>query len=103
MYAVIFRAQVKALDDAYLNAAKRMRGLAFEKYGCLDFVSLCENGEELAISYWPSLDAIQRWRNDEEHKSAQRIGAERWYSSYRVEVVELVRSYNSVSSFQKQS
>ena len=39
MYAVIFKATVKQLDDEYSQTAKRMRELAIEKYGCLDFVS----------------------------------------------------------------
>ena len=95
MFAVIFRANVKELDNSYFETAKRMRDLAFEKYGCLDFLSLSENGDEVAISYWPSLEAIKRWRNDEEHKMAQRKGTELWYASYKVEVVEVLRSYAS--------
>lgn len=95
MYAVIFRAKIKALDDIYVETAKRMRTLAFEKYGCIDFLSVSENGDEVAISYWPSLDSIKRWRNDEEHLKVQHLGSELWYMSYRVEVVEIVRSYDS--------
>jgi heme-degrading monooxygenase HmoA len=95
MFAVIFRAKIKELDSSYFETAKRMRDLAFEKYGCLDFVSLSENGDEVAISYWPSLEAIKDWRNDIEHKSAQRKGSEIWYLSYKVGVVEVLRSYAS--------
>ena len=95
MFAVIFRAKIKELDSSYFETAKRMRELAFEKYGCLDFLSLSENGDEVAISYWPSLEAIKNWRNDDEHKVAQHRGSELWYAGYKVEVVEVVRSYAS--------
>ena len=66
MFAVIFRAKINELDSSYFETAKRMRDLAFSKYGCIDFVSLSENGDEVAISYWPSLEAIKNWRNDDE-------------------------------------
>ena len=95
MFAVIFRAKIKDLDSSYVETAKRMRELAFNKYGCIDFVSLSENGDEVAISYWPSLEAIKNWRNDDEHKVAQSKGSEIWYENYRVEVVEVLRSYIS--------
>jgi len=39
VYAVIFRAKVAELNDEYFRMAERMKALAFEKYGCLDFVS----------------------------------------------------------------
>lgn len=95
MFAVIFRAKIKELDGSYFEMAKRMRDLAFEKYGCLDFISLSENGDEVAISYWPSMEAIKNWRNDGEHKVAQSMGSELWYANYKVEVVEVLRSYDS--------
>ena len=42
MYAVIFKAKLAQIDDAYFKTAKRMRELALGKYGCLEFVSVME-------------------------------------------------------------
>ena len=46
MYAVIFRARIKAVDAVYTEMARRMRELALQKYGCLEFVSVMEEGSE---------------------------------------------------------
>ena len=93
MYAVIFRAKIRQLDEVYTETAARMRALAMDQYGCVDFVSLTEGDEELAISYWPSLEHIQRWKQDKEHLQAQQLGRNKWYASYQVQVLEVVREY----------
>ena len=93
MYAVIFKAKIKALDDAYAKTARRMRELAMSKYGCIDFVVLTEGENEIAISYWESEEDIRRWREDKEHQQAQKLGRDKWYASYRVEVVKVLRGY----------
>ncbi len=92
-FAVIFRAQIAQLDEDYVETAERLRALAFEKYGCLDFHALSEGDREIAISYWPSEAHIAAWKADPEHIEAQARGRRRWYSQYSVEVVEIKRSY----------
>lgn len=93
MYAVIFTAEVKKFDDEYFSTAKKMRSLAIEKYGCTDFKASAEGNQEIAISYWPSLEHIKNWKNDLEHIEAQKLGQERWYSEYKVQVVRVEREY----------
>lgn len=103
MYAVIFKARFKAsflensaqLNDAYSTTATRMRELATTKYGCLEFSACTEGAQEIAISYWPSQDHIKRWKQDEEHLAAQALGQNKWYESYQVQVVEVLREYSS--------
>ncbi len=94
MYAVIFKAEFKNQDREYVETAKRMRELARIKYGCLEFVSLCEGEEELSISYWESEEQISRWKQDEEHVKAQEKGKLLWYRSYSIEVARITRAYN---------
>jgi heme-degrading monooxygenase HmoA len=91
MYAVIFKATVAELDDEYLRTAQRLKTLAFEKYGCKDFVSVTEGNEEIAISYWETEQQIRDWKNDPEHKLAQRKGRDTWYRSFSVEICEVIR------------
>jgi heme-degrading monooxygenase HmoA len=93
MYAVIFKAQIGKLDQTYHDTVKRMRELAENKYGCCEFISLAEGEWEIAISYWESLTQIQQWKNDAEHLQAQALGKSKWYKSYRIEVVEIIRQY----------
>jgi len=97
MYAVIFTAKIKEIDtpefNEYLATAKKMRALATEKYGCVDFKSALEDGEEIAISYWPSLKCIEKWKSDPEHIKAQALGQQKWYSGYNVQVVKIEREY----------
>jgi heme-degrading monooxygenase HmoA len=75
-----------------------MRDLAINRYGCLDFISLSNSEEELAISYWPDEAAIQAWKKDPEHSEAQSQGRAYWYSAYTVEVVEVKRRYSFEAS-----
>lgn len=93
MYAVIFHAEIAQLDDEYFATAKQMRELAITQYGCLEFVATTEGTREIAISYWQSLEHIQHWKQNAEHLQAQQQGRARWYKSYKVEVVEVLRSY----------
>jgi heme-degrading monooxygenase HmoA len=97
MYAVIFRAKTRDLDPEYYETANRLREIAMEKYGCQDFVSVSENGEEITISYWPDLTVIQEWKKDPDHLAAQKVGRAKWYIDYKVEMVEVLRSYESGS------
>lgn len=93
MYAVIFKARIRQLDDEYFDTAARMRELAKHHYGCVEFTSAQEDGLEIAISYWQRESDILRWKQDPEHLRAQQLGRTRWYASYQVEVVEIKRHY----------
>ena len=95
MYAVIFSADLILLDDEYMQTAEKMRSLAFDKYSCVDFHSLTEGNKEITISYWKSLDDIQAWKQDKDHLQAQQSGRDKWYRSYDVKIVEVLREYQS--------
>jgi len=97
MYAVIFRAQINQLDKNYTEMASRMKELALGKYGCIDFVSVTEGTQEIAISYWQNLEQIQKWKQDPEHITAQALGTSTWYKSYKVQIVEIMREYSNNS------
>jgi len=94
VYAVIFRAKIKKLDDAYFEMAKRMRELAINEYACLEFTAVTEGSDEIAISYWDSLEQIKFWKQNSEHLVAQELGKEKWYEDYSVEIVQVISKYN---------
>jgi len=71
-----------------------MRELALNEYGCLEFTAVTEGANEIAISYWDSLEQIKKWKQNSEHLKAQKLGRERWYEDYSVEIVEVISKYN---------
>jgi len=93
MYLVIFSATINKIDDEYTQTANKMRKLAIEKYGCLEFNSVTEGKQEIAISYWPTLKCIKEWKNDPEHLKAQRHGQARWYREYKVQIAKIESEY----------
>ena len=93
-YVVIFRATIAKLDDTYGVMASRLRERALSEFGCVAFHALTEGDREVALSYWPSLEAIRVWQQDPEHREAQALGQTRWYSEYSVEVCEVGRHYS---------
>ena len=94
MYAVIIRAEAGVLDNEYKETIERMKALAFQGYGCKEFFALMDGESRVAISYWESLDQIKAWKLDEEHIVAQNKAKGKWYRSYRIQVVEVLREYS---------
>lgn len=93
MYVVIFRARVRQLDPEYAAMAAQLRGRALEQFGCLAFHAVTEGEAEIALSYWPDLDSIRNWKADAEHLVAQRLGRQRWYEAYEVQIAQVLREY----------
>lgn len=98
MYAVIFNATIKTLDPSYQRTAARLRELALQEYGCIEFTSTTQGFREIAISYWPSRTHIRAWKDAIEHQQAQVLGKSRWYESYRVEIVKVLGKHGSNDS-----
>ena len=102
MYIVIFKAVVRQTDDDYRETAAKLRMVA-ESFGCTGFESTCENGHEIALSYWPDLESIRKWKQQSDHLIAQQKGKSRWYSSYTVEIAEITRAYSNPPDAKKKS
>jgi heme-degrading monooxygenase HmoA len=97
MYVVIFRATVRELDAEYATTAQRMRELALNEFGCLEFHAVTEGQHEVALSYWPDEASIRAWKNHPEHALAQQTGQNRWYETYSVQVAEIKRHYSMLN------
>lgn len=93
MYAVIFKAEINKIDKAYSAMASRMRELAINEFGCIEFNSVTEGNNEIAISYWNSKEQIKEWKQNKEHLKAQELGKNKWYKTYNVEIVEVISQY----------
>lgn len=91
-YAVIFTSVRCDDDDGYGVMADRMLELAARQEGFLGVESVRED-IGITVSYWASLEAIKRWKQNAEHREAQRLGHTTWYSKFKVRVSKVERDY----------
>ncbi|MGE7271464.1 antibiotic biosynthesis monooxygenase family protein [Brevibacillus panacihumi] len=91
-YAVIFTSERTDGDQGYAEMAEEMVKLAAVQPGFLGVESARE-GLGITVSYWESLEAIQKWKQNERHVIAQRRGMSDWYLSYKTRVCKVERDY----------
>ncbi|MEP9370543.1 antibiotic biosynthesis monooxygenase [Mesorhizobium sp. KR1-2] len=97
MIAVIF--EVSPADgrrDAYLGLAADLRPLLDGVDGFLSierFQSLSDPARLLSLSFWRDEEAVEAWRNAEEHRQAQRAGRGGVLAAYRLRVALVLRDY----------
>ena len=95
--AVIFEVvAAEGRKQAYLDAAARLRPLLAEVDGFISierFESLTQPGKILSLSIWRDEDAVERWRNTEEHRQAQAAGRAGIFADYRLRVARVLRDY----------
>lgn len=95
MVIVIFRSRLsEGVESEYSTVAMRMEELAKEMPG---FVSIktfeAADGERVLIVEFESERHSEAWRRHPEHLEAQRLGRERFYSEFRIQVCSPVRQY----------
>ena len=97
MIAVIFEVQPHPeKTQAYLDTAERLRPLLAKVDGFISierFESLTQPGKFLSLSIWRDEEAVQQWRNIEEHRRAQGAGRQSIFADYRLRVAEVSRDY----------
>jgi heme-degrading monooxygenase HmoA len=94
-YAVIFRSIRNAEDSEYSDMAYAMETLAKKQEGYLGIESVRDaaSGVGVTVSYWKDEKSILLWKQNMDHLSAQQLGQEKWYVSYKVEICKVERSY----------
>ena len=91
-YAVIFTTLRTNVEAGYIETANRMEKLAQEQEGYLGIESAREK-LGITVSYWESLDAILKWKNNIEHTEARKLGKELWYKQYQLRISKVERDY----------
>lgn len=91
-FAVIFTSLRGKEDAAYDAMATRMLELVAKADGFLG-VESARSDVGITVSYWESLEAIQKWKKNSEHLLAQKKGKTIWYQSYKVRIVKVERDY----------
>jgi len=91
-YAVIFSSLRNADIEGYAETATRMVELAAEQPGFLGVETVREE-LGITVSYWADLQSIKQWKAQAEHRLAQQMGMDKWYSSYKTRVALVERDY----------
>lgn len=93
-YAVIFTSLRSETEQDYAATAERMLELASDQPGFLGVESARgADGLGITVSYWRSEEDIRTWRNQAEHREAQRRGRQEWYRAFRTRVAFVERDY----------
>ena len=91
-YAVIFSTLRTDVDEGYLETVTRMEELAKLQDGYLGIES-ARNDIGITVSYWESLEAIKKWKNNAEHMLAREKGRALWYKKYQLRICKVEHDY----------
>ncbi|KAN0039158.1 hypothetical protein ACTA71_001352 [Dictyostelium dimigraforme] len=96
-YACIF-SSIRTLEynEEYNKMADEMDELAKLQDGYLGMESSRdkENNFGITVSYWESFKSIKDWKDNSNHKIAQKYGITNWYEHYEIRVCEVKYSYS---------
>jgi heme-degrading monooxygenase HmoA len=97
MIAVIFEVRPKeGRTQEYLEIAAGLRGQLDGMDGFISierFASLSDPAKLLSLSFWRDEQAIQAWRQLEEHRAAQSCGRAGLFDDYRLRIAGVIRDY----------
>ena len=99
MVVVVFRSRLKpAVEQGIEALGARMYELASRMPGFLSYREYqAADGEGVAIVEFASAAALKAWREHPEHRAAQALGKDRFFSSYRIQVCTVERDYGSAA------
>ena len=92
-YAVIFTSVRTAEDNGYAAMDKEIEQLATQQPGYLGH-EWAHTDIGITVSYWSSLEAISKWKDNVQHRLAQQMGRKLWYSHYKVRICKVERDYS---------
>lgn len=90
-YAVIFTSTLSDQQQGYAEMAKKMEEMAHNQAGFLGMDS-ARDQLGITVSYWETLDAIDAWRNNSNHRAAKALGKKKWYASYDLKICKVIDS-----------
>lgn len=96
MIVVLFRSRLTPEAGAdYSEMASEMLETAKSMAGFIAFKSFkAEDGERISIVWWQDEATMSAWRTHARHLVAQKLGREKWYEYYKIEVAEVLRARN---------
>lgn len=96
MIVTIFRSRLREeYKEEYFKTADRMERLAKSMPGFVSFKSFrAADDERVSIVEFESEEAQKAWKNHPEHIEAQRLGREKHYSEFKIQVLNNPRGYS---------
>lgn len=89
-YAVIFTSIRTPGDNGYGKIADEIVNIVSKQKGFLGAESVRDsNGFGMTISYWDSLESINDWKSNLQHKKAKEMGMKQWYSQYKIRICKV--------------
>ena len=97
MIAVIFEVTpAQGRVQEYLDLAAALKPELEKTDGFISierFASLATEGKILSLSFWRDEESVKRWRNVEQHRTAQARGRAGIFADYRIRVANVMRDY----------
>ncbi len=82
--------------NKYLELAAQLRPMLAGVKGFISaerFSSLNTQGKLLSMNVWESQEAVEKWRNNLEHRMSQAEGKNNLFESYKITVCGVLREY----------
>lgn len=92
----VFRSRLHPDADVlgYQRVAAEMEHRARTMPGFVDFKTFtADDGERVSIVEFDGIENHNRWRDDPDHRVAQRRGRDDFYAEYRISVGEVFREH----------
>jgi heme-degrading monooxygenase HmoA len=93
MIVTVFRSRLKpGLREEYVALVTRMNELARTMPGYISHKGFfADDGERVTIVEFEHEEGMRAWRTHPEHVAAQKLGREKYYSDYSVQICEVRR------------
>jgi heme-degrading monooxygenase HmoA len=90
----VFRSRRRSgSEEAYARLSEAMLAAAREVPGFVDFSTFVgDDGERVSLVTFATAEAHARWRDDPEHRAAQRQGRDELYECYSIQVATCDRA-----------
>ena len=94
-YAAIFRIQLaKGIDVPFTAMLTSMSGIAKGQPGYLGEDSVANaDGYLIGICYWRTAKDVANWKQNTQHLAAQKLGKEKWFKHYELQIAKVERAY----------
>ena len=97
MVIILFEVVIKKeYEDTYLAVADSLKNELAKTKGFIRgerFSSLTVEGKLLSLSVWESEQAVENWRNQQQHRIGQQSGRNSMFEGYTITVLSTIRSY----------
>jgi len=97
MIAVIFEVvPINDRKDEYFKIAGELKHTLVQMDGFISierFQSLTNKNHFLSLSFWQDENSVIAWRDQINHRSAQKKGRSHIFSDYRLRVANVIRDY----------